>query len=288
MLGFVCVSLNLVQTDRQKGCHIIIVNHICQSYWADMVNHAPPRVDEVSTDVWSTWVYVGGLKRMSGWFDLTVEKNEEKKRNISETLQKVVLFQNFQWGLGSFQTPNFVYTVWKSYPTLTFKLMKHQCVRENERVPSLVRWGTLRGRHRRARHWKYSKQEWTDEDDADRTALLAWIIQARFWRWVLTSKSDWGPLSRAPAATSSRTLWSCRAAETIRHHWVILTHQREKSNASCCTTGSLLLQTLYFCRFSWETKTGNLKQNKLKDKHRQTVETDMFAINNLHSKDNKS
>lgn len=85
MLGFVCVSLNLVQTDRQTGCHIIIVNHILQSYWADMVNHAPPRVDEVSTDVWSTWVYVGGLKRMSGWFDLTVAKKEEKKRNISET-----------------------------------------------------------------------------------------------------------------------------------------------------------------------------------------------------------
>lgn len=80
MLGFVCVSLNLVQTDRQKGYHIIIVNHIWQSYWADMVNHAPPRVDEVSTDVWFTWVYVGGLKRMSGSFDLTVEKKEEKKK----------------------------------------------------------------------------------------------------------------------------------------------------------------------------------------------------------------
>lgn len=138
MLGFVCVSLNLVQTDRQKGCHIIIVNHIWQSYWADMVKHVTPRVDEVSTDVWSTWVYVGGLKRMSGWFDLTVEKKERKKRNISETLQKVVLFQNFQWGPGSLQTSNFVYTAWKSYPTLTFKLMKHQCVRKNERVPSLV------------------------------------------------------------------------------------------------------------------------------------------------------
>lgn len=80
MLGFVCVSLNLVQTDRQKGCHIIIVNHIWQSYWADMVKHVTPRVDEVSTDVWSTWVYVGGLKRMSGWFDLTVEKKERKKK----------------------------------------------------------------------------------------------------------------------------------------------------------------------------------------------------------------
>lgn len=134
-----CVCFSEFSTDRQKGYHIIIVNHIWQSYWADMVNQAPPRVDEVSTDVWSTWVYVGALKHMSGWFDLTVEKKEEKKRNISETLQKVVLFQNFQWGPGSFQTPNFVYTVWKSYPTLTFKLMKHQCLRENERVPSLVR-----------------------------------------------------------------------------------------------------------------------------------------------------
>lgn len=147
-------------------------------------------------------------------------------------------------GPASFQTPNFVNTEWKLPLTLTIKLIKRRSVHDRECIalrscPPLV-WEVRLRPNCCTGLCKYGR---TGGDKANCTALPAWIIL----RWekiiscgVPTSRSDLGPLSRALAATSSRTLWSCRAAETISHHWVFLQHHREKSHVLGCTTGSLL------------------------------------------------